>query len=285
MSFLFGDSDDKGDKAWACFGSDNLENDGKTSTRQDSFFNFNSESMSCNNKDESIFKTPSVKTSVSGQIEGKTLLSPVKGIVLEPSTKTPQKTRANDPEAQYTSSTFSSSSSPLKKKLCLDETRKDGCSPVSQVMIGQESNGQDRIGSGGDTKETSGRGDNIYREGMDTQEAERTARNSQEVGDMKMCGVEDKTLTSSGVGSMCVSSETSGVSGLLKELMKEQQNKMRDLVVEVQLEENKTEELVASMEQIVMDAGVYREQLGRIKHMYGDRLNQVLGFLNLGGKQ
>ena len=117
---------------------------------------------------------------------------------------------------------------------------------------------------------------------MDKQEAE---RNLQEVGDVKMCGVEVKTLTSSGVGSMCVSSETSGVSELLKELMKEQQNKMRDLVVEVELEENKTEELVASMEQIVMDAGVYREQLGRIKHMYGVRLNQVLGFLNSEGKQ
>ena len=284
MSFLFGDSDDKDDKAWACFGSDNLGNDGKTSICQDSFFNFNSESMSCNNQDESIFKTPSVKTSVSGQMEGKTLLSPVKGIVLEPSTKTPQKIRVNDPPTQHTSTT-SSSSSPAKKKLCLDETRKDGCSPVSQVMNDKESNGQDRIGSGGDTKETSGWEIHAGREGMDTQEAERTARNSQEVGDMKMCGVEDKTLTSSGVGSMCVSSETSGVSGLLKELMKEQQNKMRDLVVEVELEENKTEELVASMEQIVMDAGVYREQLARIKHMYGDRLNQVLGFLNSGSKQ
>ena len=73
-------------------------------------------------------------------------------------------------------------------------------------------------------------------EARDKQEAERTDRNSQEVGDMKMCGVEDKKLTSSGVGSMCVSSETSGVSGLLKELMKEQQNNMRDLVVEVELE-------------------------------------------------
>ena len=52
----------------------------------------------------------------------------------------------------------------------------------------------------------------------------------------------------------------------------------------MELEENKTEELVASMEQIVMDAGVYREQLARIKHMYGDSLNQVLGFLNSGSK-
>ena len=81
---------------------------------------------------------------------------------------------------------------------------------------------------------------------------------------------------------MCVNSEASGP---MKELIKEQQNKMRDLVVEVELEENKTEELVASMEQIVMDAGVYREQLARIKHMYGDRLNQVLGFLKSGEKQ
>ena len=286
MSFLFGDSDDKGDKAWACFGSDNPENDDKTSTSQDSLFNFNSESVSCNNQEESIFKTPSVKTSVSGQIQGKTLLSPVQGgIVQESSTKTPQKILYNSPPTQHTSSTTSSSSSPAKKKLCLDGTRKDGCSPVSQVMIGQESNGQDRIGSGGDTKETSGWEIHAGRKGMDKQEADRTVRNSQEVGNVKMCGVEDKTLTSSGVGSMFVSSETSGVSGLLKELMKEQQNKMRDLVVEVELEENKTEELVASMEQIVMDAGVYREQLGRIKHMYGDRLNQVLGFLNSGGKQ
>ena len=156
---------------------------------------------------------------------------------------------------------------------------------LTAVMIGQESHGQDRIGSGADTKETSSWEIHAGREGMDTQEAERTARNSQEVGDMKMCGVEDKTLTSSGVGSMCVSSETSGVSGLLKELMKEQQNNMGDLVVEVELEENKTEELVASMEQIVMDAGVYREQLARIKHMYGARLNQVLGFLKSGEKQ
>ena len=81
---------------------------------------------------------------------------------------------------------------------------------------------------------------------------------------------------------MCVNSVASGP---MKELIKEQQNKMRNLVVEVELEENKTEELVASMEQIVMDAGVYREQLARIKHMYGDRLNQVLGFLNSGSKQ
>ena len=60
----------------------------------------------------------------------------------------------------------------------------------------------------------------------------------------------------------CLSCERSEVSGLIKELMKEQQNKMRDLVVEVELEEIKNEELVASMKQIVMDAGVYTEQLG-----------------------
>ena len=57
---------------------------------------------------------------------------------------------------------------------------------------------------------------------------------------------------------MCVSSEASGP---MKELIKEQQNKMRNLVVEVELEENMNEELVASMEQIVMDAGVFREKL------------------------
>ena len=81
---------------------------------------------------------------------------------------------------------------------------------------------------------------------------------------------------------MCVSSEASGP---MKELIKEQQNKMRNLVVEVELEENMNEELVASMEQIVMDVGVFREKLGRIRHMYGARLNQVLGFLNSGSKQ
>ena len=154
--------------------------------------------MRRNNQDEAIFKTPSVKTSVSGEIQGKTLLSPVQGgIVQESSTKTPQKIRVNDPPTQYTSSTTSSSSSPAKKKLCLDETRKDAWSPVSQVMNDQESHGQDRIGSGGDTKETSGWEIHAGREGMDKQEAERTGRNSQEVGDVKMCGVEGKTLTSS----------------------------------------------------------------------------------------
>ena len=49
---------------------------------QDCLFNLNSESSSCNNQVELIFKTPSFKTSVSGKIQGKTLESPDKGGIL-----------------------------------------------------------------------------------------------------------------------------------------------------------------------------------------------------------
>ena len=96
MSFLFGDSDNKDDKAWAYFGSDNLNNDDKTSG-QDCFFNFNSECGSCNNQDELIFKIPSSKTSISCQIQEKTQESHVKEGILQDPSKTPQTAPSNNP--------------------------------------------------------------------------------------------------------------------------------------------------------------------------------------------
>ena len=98
--FLFGDSDDKDDKALVAIikrmMTKMIKKDDKDDKAlvaiikrmmiktlgQDCLFNLNSEFSSCNNQVELIFKTPSFKTSVSGQIQGKTLESPDKGGIL-----------------------------------------------------------------------------------------------------------------------------------------------------------------------------------------------------------
>ena len=75
----------------------------------------------------------------------------------------------------------------------------DECSPVLQVINGQKPHVEDRIGSGCDSVETSSWIINADKDGMDKQVSERTARNSQEIGDVTLFRGEDKTFSSFGV--------------------------------------------------------------------------------------
>jgi flagellar biosynthesis chaperone FliJ len=67
---------------------------------------------------------------------------------------------------------------------------------------------------------------------------------------------------------------------VLMELLDMQHLQISKLLSDVEQAERKEEELVASLEQVVMDAQVYRQRLAGIKQQYRDRLEQVTSVLS-----